>query len=78
MMTAGKTMRTLFQKYGARPSHSLPVHADDQAFFQAYSVGSIGSAIRLPLRISSISLRDVVNMTYSGAKYIKAKKARIR
>ena len=34
-MTAGNTIRTLFQKYGAKPSHSLPVQADDQAFVQA-------------------------------------------
>ncbi len=35
IMTAGKTIRTLFQKYGAKPLQSLPVQADDQAFFQA-------------------------------------------
>jgi hypothetical protein len=49
------------------------VHALPQAFAHAYRVGAAGKDNKFPCRISSISFKEVVIITYSGMRYRTAK-----
>jgi hypothetical protein len=72
MATAGITIWNELKKYGAIPSHWLPVHAPFQALLQASKFKEPGRDKSVPVRISSTSFRDVSNMTIKGAKYTAA------
>ncbi len=63
MATAGTTIITLFMKNGFRPPQSVPVQAWSQALPQDAKLGLVGSDIRLPPRIWSMSFSDVTIIT---------------
>src|SRR5471032_39251 len=63
----------LFRKNGFRPPQSVPVQAWSQALFQDAKFRLVGSDIRLPLRIWSMSFSDVTTITYSGVRNQTAK-----
>jgi hypothetical protein len=66
--TAGIAIHTEFQKNGCKPLQSTPVQAVDQAWPQAEKFKLAGRLSKLPLRISSASLSEVMTITYKGAK----------
>ena len=50
------------------PWHCTPVQAESHALIQAAKVTSLGSAIRLPVRISSRLFSDVETITNNGSR----------
>src|SRR5258706_12417548 len=67
-MVLGTTMDTEFQNPPRMPSHCRPVHTVNHACAQGSSVSFTGSEKRLPRRISSIGLIDVITITYIGTR----------
>lgn len=72
----GTTMATEFQKPPRMPSHCSPVQTVSQACAQGSSVTFTGSENRLPRRISSIGLKEVTSITYSGIRKNAAQTSR--
>jgi hypothetical protein len=66
--TAGIAIKIEFQKNGLRPSHCIPVHAEDQAVPHASKVIFLGKETKLPVLISSKLFKDVVIMTNNGRR----------
>jgi len=57
-----------FQKNPFTPLHSTPVQAEDQALLQASSDQLSGILIRLPVRMSPVVLKLVINITKTGIR----------
>tara|TARA_A200000113_G_scaffold142368_1_gene127936 strand:- start:372 stop:602 length:231 start_codon:yes stop_codon:yes gene_type:complete len=66
--TAGIAINIEFQKKGLKPSHWIPVQAEDQAVPQASKVTFLGKDTKLPVLISSKLFRDVVIITNKGRR----------